>query len=287
MKITELDAKILKEIYKPRPDWSHKGDFGRLLIIAGSRRYTGAPALCALAALRAGCDLTRTACPESISSVVAGFSPNIIVEPLEGDFLGLDNLDHLLKISEDFDAVCIGPGLGRVFSTMQAVTGFLEQVKNPCIIDADAIHAAAYQPKGIFPKRGKKLVLTPHSQEFFSLTRVRPKPDSTRTALVRRCAKRLGTTILLKGHQDVISDGRNASVNTTGNPNMTKGGTGDVVSGICGALLARGLTPYKAACAAAYIAGSAGDLAAMEKGPGLLATDVVEKITDVIKPDIK
>lgn len=283
MAITKLDSKILKGIYKERPDWSHKGDFGKLLIIGGSRRYTGAPALCALAALRAGCDLTRVACPESISSVVASFSPNIIAEPLEGDFISLNNLKTLLRISEDFDAVCIGSGLGRMLTTMQAVMEFLKKVKKPCVVDADAIHAVAYDLKRIFPKKGRELVLTPHTHEFFSLTRMKPKPDRSRIALAQKCAKKLGTTILLKGYRDVISDGRNTAVNSTGNPGMTVGGTGDVVSGICGALLARGVSPYKAACAAAFIAGSAGDLASEEKGPGLLATDVIGKIPNVIK----
>jgi hydroxyethylthiazole kinase-like uncharacterized protein yjeF len=283
MGITKLDAKILKGVYKERPDWSHKGDFGKLLLIGGSRRYTGAPALCSLAALRAGCDLTRTACPESISGIVASFSPNLIAEPLEGDFLGPDNLPVVLRLADDFDAVCMGSGLGRMFTTMQTVVKFLEKVNKPCVVDADAVHAVAYSLKRIFPKKGKGIVLTPHSNEFFSLTRVKPKPDKSRIALVQRCAKKLGTTILLKGYRDVISDGRNTAVNSTGNPNMTVGGTGDVVSGICGALLSRGITPYRAACAAAFIAGSAGDLAAKEKGPGLLATDVIEKIPDVIK----
>lgn len=283
MKATRIDSKVLKEIYKPRPGWSHKGDFGRLLIIGGSRRYTGAPALCSLAALRAGCDLTRIACPESVSGVIAGFSPNIIAEPLEGDFIGLDNLDTLLRISEGFDAVCIGSGLGRMFTTMQTVVKFMKKISKPCVIDADAIHAVAYHLKEMFPGKGKNLVLTPHAREFFSLTRMKPGPDKSRIALVQRCARKLGTTILLKGYRDVISDGRNLAVNSTGNPNMTVGGTGDVISGVCGALLARGITPYRAACAAAYISGSAGDLASKEKGPGLLATDVIEKIPEVIK----
>lgn len=282
-KITEIDARILKEVYKPRPDWSHKGDFGKLLVIGGSRRYTGAPALCALAALRAGCDLTRIACPESISGVIASFSPNLIAEPLEGDYIKLSSIDILLRLADSFDAVCIGSGLGRMSDTMQTVLEFLENVKKPCVVDADAIHAVAYHIKRIFPQKGKSLVLTPHSYEFFSLTRIKPRPDKSRVGLVQECAKKLGTTIILKGHRDVISDGDNVAVNATGNPYMTVGGTGDVLTGICGALLSRGIAPYKAACAAAYVAGAAGDLAAKEKGPGLLATDVIEKIPDVIK----
>lgn len=281
MGIKKIDTKIFKELCRPRPDWSRKGDFGKLLIIGGSRRYTGAPALCALAALRAGCDLTRIACPESISSVVASFSPNLIAEPLEGDFLNPADLDFLLRLSQDFDAVCIGSGLGRMSATIKTVAMFLEELEKPCVIDADAIHALACIPVK-FPRK-RKVILTPHAHEFFSLTRTKPRQDRSRIALVRRFAKSLGATILLKGYRDVISDGRNTAVNTTGNPNMTVGGTGDVVSGICGALLARGMSPYKSACAAAYISGSAGDLASQEKGPGLLATDVIEKIPGIIR----
>jgi len=279
-KIKKIESKILKELCKPRPDWSRKGDFGRLLVIGGSRRYTGAPALCSLAALRAGCDLVRTACPESISSVIASFSPNLIAEPLEGDFLNPADLDFLIRLSQNFDAVCIGSGLGRMSATIKTVAVFLEELEKPCVIDADAIHALACVPFK-FPRK-RKVIITPHAHEFYSLTGLKPRQDKSRIALTAKCSRGLGATVLLKGYRDIISDGRNTAVNTTGSPNMTVGGTGDVVSGICGALLARSMTPYKAACAAAFIAGSAGDLASEEKGPGLLATDVIEKIPAVL-----
>lgn len=276
----DVEGSILKEIYRERPEWSHKGDFGRLLVIGGSKRFTGAPALVAysaIASLRAGADLVVVAAPERAADVIAGFSPNLITEPFGGGHFAARHLKKILGLMKKFDAVSIGSGLGMEKGTGDFVKRLVGKVSKPCVIDADAIKVM----KG--KKLGKNFVLTPHAYEFYHISGEKPKNDITgRAKLVERFAKKAGSVILLKGAVDIISDGKQTAMNRTGNPYMTTGGTGDVLAGVCGGLLAQGVPQFKAACASAYITGKAGDLAAREKRP-ILATDVIEKIPEAIK----
>lgn len=276
-----VTASVLKEIKKSRPKWSHKGDFGRLLVIGGSKKYTGAPALAALAAmasLRSGADLVTVAAPERAADVIARFSPNLITEPFKGPFFRKKHLKDVLKLSEKYDAVLTGSGLGMEKETEEFVVKLVEKIRKPCVVDADAI-------KALRKKRlADNFVLTPHAYEFYHISGSKPKQDLVgRAKLVGDFSRRCGAVILLKGPVDIISDGRETGMNKTGNPYMTTGGTGDVLAGICGGLLAQKMNPFRAACAAAYITGKAGDLAAKEKGSGLVATDVIEKIPDIVK----
>jgi len=276
-----VTASILKEVYRERPKWSHKGDFGRLLIIGGSKRYTGAPALAALSAyasLRSGVDLVLVAAPKRAADIIAGFSPNLITEPFEGEFFASKHLKDILKLSKEYDAISIGSGLGVEKETRKFVTKFIEKVRKPCVIDADAI-------KVLKKKRlGENFVLTPHAYEFYHISGDRPKQDITgRVKVVEKFAKKINSTILLKGAIDIISNGERTALNRTGNPYMTTGGTGDVLTGICGSLLAQKVSPFKAACASAYITGKAGDVTVKKKKQGLLATDIIESIPEVIR----
>lgn len=276
-----VTASVLEEVYKERPKWSHKGDFGRLLVIGGSKRYTGAPALAALSAmasLRAGVDLVLVAAPERAANIIASFSPNLITEPLEGGFVSMRNMKKINYLAGKFDAISIGSGLGEEKETGKFVTKFIEKIRKPCVIDADAI-------KALKKKRlGDNFVLTPHAYEFYNISGEKPKQDITgRAKVVEKFAKKINSTILLKGAIDIISDGKRTALNRTGNPYMTTGGTGDVLTGICGSLLAQGISPFKSACASAYITGRAGDLAVKKKKQGLLATDIIEKIPEVIR----
>jgi len=272
---------ILKKIYLPRPDWSHKGNFGHVLVIGGSRKYSGSPAFAALAAYRSGSDLVTIAAPERAANTIATFSPDMITEPLDGDYLNPKHLKPILEIAKSADSVVIGGGIERRPETFSLVHSLLTSVKIPCVIDADAVQAVVNSPVILF---GRPFVITPHQREFQALTREDPTLEiNHRTEIVKLFAQRLRTTILLKGHTDIISDGEKTFHNNTGNPNMTKGGTGDTLAGICGAILGMKFDPLTAACAAAYINGAAGDLASKEKGPGLLASDLLDKIPLVIK----
>jgi len=269
---------LIKKIYKKREKWSHKGDFGSLLVIGGSKRYSGSPTFNALAAYRSGVDLVTIAAPRRAADIIASFSPDLITYPLEGDYLN-ETLDDIFVLAENSNAVAIGGGLERNQETVVAVNKILKGLNIPCVIDADAIHAVTKEKKVL----NKKFVVTPHSQEFYILTGIKPEIDvKKRVTVVKKAASQIGCIIVLKGYVDVISDGKYVAINKTGNPYMTVGGTGDTLTGICGALLARGVDPFEAACAACYINGKAGELAAKKFKEGLMASDLINEIPKVI-----
>jgi NAD(P)H-hydrate epimerase len=263
---------LMKQIYKERPKWSHKGDFGKLLVVGGSTLYSGSPIFNALAAYRAGCDLVKIATAEKTAWSIRSYLPDLVAYPLEGDFITKKNLRTIFEMQKDADAMVIGGGLGRSKPTLRAIRSIIKRTKLPTVVDADAIHAVNF-------KLRKNFAVTPHSYEFYLLSGKRPDNDvSHRSVLVKELAKKLNCVVLLKGHIDVISDGNRIALNKTGNAFMTKGGFGDTLAGVCGALLARGVDSYDAACAAAYINGRAGDLAAKKFGEGVLASDLVNEI---------
>jgi NAD(P)H-hydrate epimerase len=184
----------------------------------------------------------------------------------------------MMEFSKKKTAVVIGGGLGRNKETLSAVRLFLKKTELPCVIDADALYALN---KNIVKK---SFLLTPHAGEFYALTGKKVTINlKERIRTVEKEALRLKTTILLKGHIDIISDGKKTALNRTGNPYLTKGGTGDTLAGIAGSLIAQGNGIFDSACGAAYINGKAGDLVAAQKKQALLASDVLEKIADVIR----
>lgn len=284
----EISKDVLKNIYKPRPINAIKYDFGLLLVIGGSDFYSGSPALSALAAFRAGADMVRIMAPKRAADIIASFSPNLAAYPLEGKWLDEPDLAVLFSMTESAKtvarenaAVVIGGGLGRSKETQNVIVKYLSEISLPVVADADAIHALAHNPE-IFAN--KKFLFTPHSYEFFLLTgrEIAGKSDRERIKAVREEAAELNTTILLKGGIDIISDGKEIAINRTGTPFMTSGGCGDTLAGICGALMARGISPFLAAQAAAYINGRAGQIAGKYKKEGLLATDLIEAIPEAI-----
>lgn len=275
-----VTKKFVKSLYPKRFDWSHKGDFGRLLVVGGSKQYTGSPLLTSLAAVKSGVDWVDLFSPKRAADISASISPDLITHPQRGDFLNSWHLREALILKKSANAVVIGNGLGMRKETQSFVKEFLKKTNEPCVVDADAINILS--SKEILIK--KNFVLTPHSYEFFLLTDKQPTDNvSERMGMVQRYAKKLGCTILLKGNIDIISDGNNIITNKTGNPFMTKAGTGDVLAGICGSLLARGVKPFDAAAAAAWINGSAGDLTAKQYGEGFMSQLLLENISKVLK----
>lgn len=284
----QIAQEILQTVYPPRSEGSRKYDFGLLLVIGGSRFYSGAPALSALAAFRAGVDMVRLIAPKRAADIIASFSPILAAYPLEGDWVRKKHVQTLVEMTEiakdaahGKTAVVVGGGIGRSPETQTAMHEYLSQISIPAVIDADGIYAVAKKPE-IFT--GKPFVFTPHAYEFFVLTgkRVAGLSEEERVKITQEEAAKLKTTILLKGKTDIISDGNEVALNTTGSPYMTVGGTGDTLAGILGAFLARGVTPFLAAQAAAYVNGKAGGLAAEKKKEGLVATDLIEAIPEVI-----
>ena len=285
----EASKKILKEIYKSRSADVKKYDFGLLLIIGGSEFYSGPPAFSALAAFRAGVDMVRIIAPKRAANIIASFKPDLAAFPLKGDWLTKEHLSTLISMTESAKAVAhgktavvIGGGIGRTAETQETILEYLSQVSVPAVIDADAIHALAKNPQVVF---GKPFLITPHTYEFFVLTgkEVYKLSEEEKIKVVQEEASRIGTTILLKGPVDIISDGKEVALSRTGSPFMTVGGTGDTLAGIAGALMARGTNPFQAAQAAAYINGVAGEMAGKKFGESLMATDLIEEIPQVIK----
>ena len=262
---------------------SHKGMWGSLLVVGGSETYSGAPTLSSLAAYRMGLDLVYTAVPETAAVAVAAASPSMITVKLKGERLTPNNLKQLETPLEKVSAVIVGPGLGMAPDTIEAVRELVEMVKQrdiPLVLDADGLKAYAENPI----KLKVPVVFTPHSREFIVLTGMAAKGTHLeKGSVVQSEAKRLGAVVLLKGNVDIISNGTYTRYNWTGNPGMTVGGTGDVLTGIVGAYLAQKADPFYAAGAAAYINGRAGDMVAEEKGYHLLPEDLIKMIPKVVE----
>ncbi|MEM1549477.1 MAG: NAD(P)H-hydrate dehydratase [Candidatus Methanomethylicia archaeon] len=273
---------------KRRRETSHKGDFGRIIVIGGSIEYTGAPALTALAALRTGADISIIITPSKIANAIRSFSPNLIVKEYEGEYLNTKGLKIIEKEIEKADVVAIGPGLS---STQEVLDNAMEVFKMAAekgknlVIDADALKAYAKNPSIV---KGTRTIVTPHTGEFKIVTGITlPNEEGEgwkdRIPIVMNEARKLEVTILLKSHYDIISDGIKVKVNRTGNPGMTVGGTGDVLTGVTSTFLAWTNNTFRSAVAAAFINGLAGDIAVSEKGYHITATDVVEKIPEAFK----
>ena len=300
---------------------SHKGDHGRLLVI-GAGPYTGAPALVGLSAFRIGVDLVHIATPLNAYDIVAGFSPNFIVHPLKRgvECLIIDDVKSILKLTEELNptAIVIGPGLGRANETQEAVVQILDKLpkKIPILIDADGLNALGGANKinkdgliGLL--KAHSGVLTPHVGEFNKLMDFKSRSRSGRKnkkpskhhirktlskseidnelvqlqEAVVEFTKEIGPgwTVILKNYIDIITDGDLVKLNRTGNPGMTVGGTGDVLAGIIGGLLAKGVKPFHAARCGAFINGYSGDAAWNRFGNGLMATDIIDIIPQCLK----
>lgn len=264
----------------PRPQAdAHKGESGRVLVVAGGP-FTGAPALAAMGAYRIGSDVVHVATPTASHRVVAAFSPTLIVHRLDGESLSLDHVPTVAALADGKEAAVLGPGLGRARETLEAVRELIRSLSLPLVLDADAITAVA---EDLTCLEGKSGVITPHRVEFQRLSGVELDDDlERRVAAVREFAATLPLTVLLKGRYDLVSDGQQVKVNTTGNPGMTVGGTGDVLAGVVGGLLGKGLLPFDAARLAAFANGYAGDIAFRGRSFGMIATDVLEHLPDVL-----
>jgi NAD(P)H-hydrate epimerase len=270
-------------VNRQRQTEDHKGMNGSLLVVGGNENYSGAPLLAAMGAYSVGLDLVYVAVPETVASTITSFSPSMITLKLEGERLSQHNLDQIEPFLSKVDAVAIGPGLGLEVETIKAVKILLKRVQEhslPCLLDADGLKA--FTEKKI--KLKTPTVLTPHNREFKLLTGIDIKGDfKEKGSIVKIESKKIGGVVLLKGSVDVISDGHRTRFNWTGNPGMTVGGTGDILSGITAGFLAQGAKAMDAAAAGAFINGSAGDEVYKKKGFHLLPEDILSEIPLVIE----
>jgi ADP-dependent NAD(P)H-hydrate dehydratase len=266
----------------PRDADANKGDFGRVLVVAGSRGMSGAAVLCASAALRGGAGLVRVAIPEGVLAVVAAGNPCYMTVPLPQDDDGRlhgDAATELVEMMDQNTVVAVGPGLGRGKGVSAVVQAVLETTTLPLVLDADGLNALPPILELLKRRRGPS-ILTPHPGEFARLIGSDvANVQANRQELAVRFAADHGVVLVLKGRHTLVSDGRRLYVNDTGNPGMATGGTGDVLTGLTAALLGQKLEPFAAAQLAAYLHGSAGDLARDALGEtALIASDLLDSL---------
>lgn len=265
-----------------RPADTHKGDYGRLLLLCGAVGYTGAPVLAASAAVRTGAGLVSVGVPERVWPIVAAKLTEPMVFPLpdENGMLSPDAIPEVLERLKTADACLIGCGLGQSEGTAAVVKAVLEQSTCPVVLDADGINVLDGH---IDLLRGAAcpVILTPHEGEFLRLGGCL---DGGRAAGTLKLCRQTGATVLLKGHRTLICGDDGLYCNRCGNPGMATGGSGDVLAGIVVSLLGQGLNPTQAAAAAAWLHGTAGDLCALEIGQyGMLPTDLIERLPRLLK----
>ncbi len=267
-----------------RAEDAHKGDCGRVTIVAGSRGMAGAACLCATASLRGGAGLVTAAVPAGIVPIVAGFEPSYLTLALPEDNGGrirFDAMGRLNQVLSSQSSVAIGPGLGQSAELRMLVSELYTQLPLPLVVDADALNLLGKSPETLTRPEGvASRVLTPHPGEFSRLTGLdiaTVQQDRTRHAI--DFARQHRVIVVLKGRETVITDGDRLAVNTTGNSGMATGGTGDVLTGLIAALLAQGMAPFDAAQLGVHVHGLAGDLAAEELSkPGLIASDLLHLV---------
>lgn len=282
MNISVMDAAAVAELLPVRKAESHKGDYGRLLLLCGSEGYTGAAALAAMGALRTGAGLVYLGVPRCIYTIEAVKLTEAVVFPLpdRNGMLASEAIGCLEKKLRNMDAVLIGPGLGQSPDVLQVVMFVLQHFQGAVVLDADGINVLAAH-KDILRGRQAPTVLTPHPGEF---RRLYPDAGADRIAAAVHAAEDLGVTVVLKGHETVITDGVRTYINHTGNPGMAVGGSGDVLAGILTALLGFGLPATEAAACAAWLHGRAGDLCAEKIGQyGMLPTDMLKVLPRLLK----
>jgi len=280
-----LPAQLLKR----KPD-TCKRDYGHVLILAGSVGYTGAAILCAKACLRSGAGLVTLGIPKSLNNVFAKRIEELMLLPLEetkNKTLSTKSFGKIKKFLQKCNCLIIGPGLSQNKSTQDLIRKTIRFCEKPMVIDADGLNAIAGHLNIIKRTNNYKspIILTPHPGEMARLTGLKTElVQKDRKNIAKKLANKYNITVLLKGHNTIVTNGKLVYINKTGNPGMAKAGTGDVLSGIIGAFLAQKLNQFNAARFGAYIHGLAGDLSEKDKTQlGLIASDITEKIPEALK----
>lgn len=280
--IRRLNHELVLSLLPDRNPWGHKGNFGKLLLLCGSRGYTGAAFFAAMGALRSGAGLVFLGVPESIYGIEAVKLNEPVIFPLPdaGGRLSADAVPEILTRFPQMDAVLVGPGLGQSEGTLAVVKAVLEKAECPVVVDADGINVLSAH-RDLLRGRKSPTILTPHDGEFARLGGV---IGEDRMSAAAALAEELGCVALLKGHETCITDGTDGYLNPTGNPGMAVGGSGDVLAGVITALLGAGLPPLEAAACGAWLHGAAGDRCAAELGQyGMLPTDMLSALPRLMK----
>jgi NAD(P)H-hydrate epimerase len=268
---------------KRKPD-GHKGDFGKLLVIAGSTGMAGAAALTGKSALRTGCGLVKIACPHTVLPTIASLAAEVTTHPLpdvaKKGAIALRALGEILELAKTHDAVALGPGLGQHHETRELVKRLVSRIDKPLIIDADGLNALK-DSTNILKERKGSTILTPHPGEFERLTGEQAMPDyQTRIQQVQKYAKEWNVVLVLKGSPTLVGEPSGiVYLNPTGNSGMAKGGSGDVLTGIIASLVVQGCSTIDAARLGVYLHGLAGDITATQKTQrAMIAGDIIESL---------
>jgi NAD(P)H-hydrate epimerase len=278
-----LTRASMRELITPRTPDSHKGDYGRVLIVAGSRGRTGAAHLSAVGALRSGAGLVTVATAATCQPVIAAMAPEYMTEALDErpDGLDPDGVDRVLEMARD--VLAIGPGLGQAPATREFIRQVVDRATMPLVIDADGLNAFAGEPEKLAGREGRDVIITPHPGEMARLVRMSTdEVQASRLEIARNFADAHHVFVVLKGHRTLIAtpDGK-VFINPTGNPGMATGGTGDVLTGMIAAWLAQLLDPEAACKLAVYLHGLAGDLAEADEGEvAMTSADVAGHLGD-------
>ena len=276
-----MNESIIRTLLPVRQRDTHKGDYGKILLLCGSRGFTGAAALAARGALRTGAGLVYLAVPESIYAIEAVklTEPAVLPLPEEDGKLCSASIPKIAELLPKMEAVLFGSGSGIGHGTEEVLLYLLKSCHCPLILDADGITLAA-KHKNILRDRSFPTILTPHDGEFARLA----PPDMPRVEQTMALAEELGVILLRKGHRSLVTDGERCFENRTGNPGMATGGSGDVLAGVLLSLLGQGVAPLEAAAAACWLHGAAGDLAAEKWGEyGMLPGDLVDELPRLLK----
>lgn len=280
--IRRLNHETVLSLLPDRNPWGHKGEFGKLLLLCGSRGYTGAAFFAAMGALRSGAGLVFLGVPESIYVIEAVKlnEPVIFQLPDVDGRLSADAVPEILSRLPRMDAVLVGSGLGQSEGTLAVVRAVLEKAECPVVVDADGINVLRAH-RDLLRGRKSPTILTPHDGEFARLGGI---IGEDRMAAAAALADDLGCVVLLKGHETCVTDGTDGYINPTGNSGMAVGGSGDVLAGVITALLGAGLPPLEAAACGAWLHGAAGDRCAAELGQyGMLPTDMLSALPRLMK----
>lgn len=287
IQLSLIEQAEIAALFPPRAFDSHKGSFGHLLVIAGSTGKTGAPALCANAAMRCGTGLVTLGVAESLNPALEPLVLEPMTHPLpenEKGFLSENCLKDILSLLKGKQALALGPGLGTRKGTARLVQKLVEQSPVPLVLDADAVNCLAEHPESL-KKKSRPAILTPHPGEMARLCRLStPDVQADRIGLARKFASEWDVILILKGARTVIAlpDGK-AFINPTGNPGMASGGMGDVLTGMVSGFLAQGFSPEAASLAGVYIHGLCADVLSKQKGAfGFLARDMIKAIPETI-----
>ncbi len=276
---------LLSTLKKRKLD-AHKGDFGKILIIGGSKNYSGAPAYASLTGIQFGIDLVITYVPEVIANPLRSYSPNMIVRSNKGDWLNINALEKLTQLIKWADSILIGPGLGLKTETenlLVKLLKILKQYKKPFVLDADALKLVKDHLELI---KGLPAILTPHEGELKIMLGVDLPPYKNiedRSKVIVDLAKKLDLTLLVKGPFDYISDGNQIKVNKTGCAEMSIGGTGDVLAGLCNCFISIKNDPFKSACSATFLNGIIGEYCKLNIGERFTALDMTKNINNALR----